>query len=1578
MSDLLPSNAAGVWADAYKLAVASGDERATETAWDAVKSQGWIKEETGRWRKTDKRLLRASALTTLAMLRMAIATSLAKDGWSKQPRVPSGSKGGQWTTGGGFGGSMKLPTPEQQITAPHLGQGGIARHRFESDPIQQAFVAPLKQTEITGKPAFLDNPHGYVLMEPSTPTKVQDNGNPEDVATYIPDGDPGPGLNGTPFKPWDPPEDWAAVAGQGKFDEPPIPDAKGKRLGAGVIIEEPDGRIWTVNPLNQFGGYRETFPKGGIEEGLDLRQTAIKEAWEESGLKVELTGYIGDFERTTSVARYYRAKRVTGDPTDAHWETQSVNAVPLTDLADRVVHHADAPIIAALMGETASVQKALCVLADLIDLADYSASAEQRSYTGLAKAKGGAWQKQMRVPKGLPKGGEWTVYGSGTIGGAYAAGGVALELQKHMGAGQQSIDLNAKIQIYQDAANNGYLHPDAMKVLAGPMSTQTYMSAKWTSAAEAKAYVDAGGMANVPSKADAVLATKSEVQTTSPPKTMAEKMAEVEAQDAANAAAYIAAGNFPKTLSYSPAHTTHIVNLDSTAAGTYAGVYAIHVSDKLGTKIDALGISTAGAKWLPVQTGSGTHNAVLGAYLTGKGKPAGQPAAPDITPPKPKIPPTGTFGDPLKLSDMPKVGAKPGGTAAGGIHIDAHGQKWLVKSYNTSLQAQNEVAASKIYGAIGVETPHMKLVDLGDAYKGGLGVASKYLEDVVPFNVNNPAHLNAVQANFGAHAMMADWDAVGASFDNIMINKESGVAVLVDPGGAMLFRAMGDPKGAKFTDTVGEINSMRDPVQNHTGAKVFGPMTESAIANSAMVASVGFTDSTTQISNIIDSYIPGPTGVGLKAKLMKRAVDLGTQANQLQANFASSTGVGIAKTGTTTATPMHANPNITAAAALTGADAKANIDDLNSQLGDAQMALSGGSAEFYSAKINDLNTIASTGDVEAVKAAFYVPGHAAKGNKLSVNYSTYLKAHAAAIKKAEAVAGQQLKGVPEAHAGSMVTGNAKITPAQVESAKQLGEASKMAGTLEPSVALHIEPTPAPKPVTPQVLTPAANLPKKPFIDSTPKNPNTKTIGQNDAIEKINNDPTLTPAQKGAQILAIAQQLPAVGNTYSKKVKEYAANSIAAHGGMNALDTMPEALKVEAMNDGLAIGNAAAGVPKPGVVVETKTEDLGGGFKVTTTTETTTTQNAPIDLNAPFDVSTLPPPLNFSTMGSGGGPLYNSMPELNAINTAAAQAMHAAAMLGKTELDKIDPGPSGHLIKYKAALLAKIDGHADDLKAKMKAWTPTTVEVKILDQKHTDPSGVPTQPAKAITLMTAGMSNPKNWLAPAASKIGHFVKVGQVDGKLAKMLYDAIPTIQTGTKGALAKALTKLTSMVPQKYKDAFIAHTKGDYIGRNAALNEQGSKSSKWNEAIGIAKDINAGIYDLPVGFTVIRRMNNLPTDPAYWNGIAGTVMNHPAIASSSIDGSWGGVVLFKIKMAEGVKGAYVGGSQGIKVGDENEVILPRNTKWVVVGAKPYAEAMKTDDFLKTARQNRLADNNSFSPSTVVVEVMAVPHDAPE
>jgi ADP-ribose pyrophosphatase YjhB (NUDIX family) len=144
-------------------------------------------------------------------------------------------------------------------------------------------------------------------------------------------------LNGIPFEPWlDAPktnDGWEKIAdNQSIIDTPFFESVPGKKSAAGVIIQEPDGRVWLMHPKGEYGGVKATFPKGTLEIGMTLEGTAIKEAFEESGLQVELTGFAGDVERSTSKARYYYAKRIGGTPLDAGEEADGVSLVTPEEL----------------------------------------------------------------------------------------------------------------------------------------------------------------------------------------------------------------------------------------------------------------------------------------------------------------------------------------------------------------------------------------------------------------------------------------------------------------------------------------------------------------------------------------------------------------------------------------------------------------------------------------------------------------------------------------------------------------------------------------------------------------------------------------------------------------------------------------------------------------------------------------------------------------------------------------------------------------------------------------------------------------------------------------------------------------------------------------------------------------------------------------------------------------------------------------------------------------------------------------------------------------------------------------------
>lgn len=193
--------------------------------------------------------------------------------------------------------------------------------------------------------------HGKLVKinHPSTPTGRSTWAKSDSIALFVPDGEAPPVLNSIALSRWaDHPEDrseWAQVDGiLSALVEPRLEVAPGKGPAAGAVIEESDGRIWVVRPTNGYAGYVCTFPKGRAKGGLSLQATAIKECFEESGLRIAITGFLIDVDRGQTTTRYYRARRIGGTPVDCGWESQAVGLVPKNRLVAQLNAAIDHPI----------------------------------------------------------------------------------------------------------------------------------------------------------------------------------------------------------------------------------------------------------------------------------------------------------------------------------------------------------------------------------------------------------------------------------------------------------------------------------------------------------------------------------------------------------------------------------------------------------------------------------------------------------------------------------------------------------------------------------------------------------------------------------------------------------------------------------------------------------------------------------------------------------------------------------------------------------------------------------------------------------------------------------------------------------------------------------------------------------------------------------------------------------------------------------------------------------------------------------------------------------------------------------
>jgi 8-oxo-dGTP pyrophosphatase MutT (NUDIX family) len=182
------------------------------------------------------------------------------------------------------------------------------------------------------------------IHQPSTPTGLASWLDAGRLATVVPGGAVPARLNGIALAPCDAVPTYAHQA----IEEPPFVLPAGMAAAAGAVVVEDDGRVWLVSPTNGFGGYAATFPKGRVDPGTSLQQTAIREVFEESGLDVQVVAFLLDAQRTQTFTRYYLARRVGGSPAAMGWETQAVHLVPLAQLRDIAVHVNDAAIILAV------------------------------------------------------------------------------------------------------------------------------------------------------------------------------------------------------------------------------------------------------------------------------------------------------------------------------------------------------------------------------------------------------------------------------------------------------------------------------------------------------------------------------------------------------------------------------------------------------------------------------------------------------------------------------------------------------------------------------------------------------------------------------------------------------------------------------------------------------------------------------------------------------------------------------------------------------------------------------------------------------------------------------------------------------------------------------------------------------------------------------------------------------------------------------------------------------------------------------------------------------------------------------
>ena len=173
---------------------------------------------------------------------------------------------------------------------------------------------------------------------------------------------------------------------------------------------------------------------------------------------------------------------------------------------------------------------------------------------------------------------------------------------------------------------------------------------------------------------------------------------------------------------------------------------------------------------------------------------------------------------PIDTSLMTRVGGQLGSNFAG-IFEDDNGQRYYVKELESPILARNELVAAKLYQLTGAPT----LTYIPTVEPNQVATLWEKLDK------QNLAHFSEderrqAQQWFAVHAWTANWDALGLHGDNQGVL--NGKVLTIDIGGALLFRACGDPKGKAFSDDVNEIDTLRTQQDNRHAYELFGSISK--------------------------------------------------------------------------------------------------------------------------------------------------------------------------------------------------------------------------------------------------------------------------------------------------------------------------------------------------------------------------------------------------------------------------------------------------------------------------------------------------------------------------------------------------------------------------------------------------------------------------------------------------------------------------------------------------------------------------------------------------------------------------------
>ena len=195
-------------------------------------------------------------------------------------------------------------------------------------------------------------------------------------------------------------------------------------------------------------------------------------------------------------------------------------------------------------------------------------------------------------------------------------------------------------------------------------------------------------------------------------------------------------------------------------------------------------------------------------------------------------------------ADLEPFGGKQGSTNGALFQDQRLDTLHYVKWNQSETRSKVEALTGALYALADVPVPMQRVID----FKGETAVMSDWLDGATPMTVDELKNHPDILENYAVDAWLANWDVVGSNGVNI-VKGPGGKAYRVDLGGALLFRAMGEPK--KLPEEVTELSLLQDWDKNPMAAQVFANLTDEQLkAGAEKVGQI----SDQQINEAVDRF----------------------------------------------------------------------------------------------------------------------------------------------------------------------------------------------------------------------------------------------------------------------------------------------------------------------------------------------------------------------------------------------------------------------------------------------------------------------------------------------------------------------------------------------------------------------------------------------------------------------------------------------------------------------------------------------------------------------------------------------------